>query len=146
MNASELQAYIFSHIPLSAAMQVNVIQATPEFIELRAPLAPNINHRGTAFGGSIVTLATLACWSLLRIRTDDLQPAPRLVVHRSNIEYTKPIPGEFTAVASFPPSVDWQAFLTRYKTWGRARLTLESQILSDEIVAAQFSGEFVALA
>ncbi len=58
MTPSELQTYLHTHIPLSKAMEVEVVQATPDIIELRAPLAPNINHRGTAFGGSISTLAT----------------------------------------------------------------------------------------
>jgi thioesterase domain-containing protein len=145
MTASELQTYLYAHIPLSAAMQVEVVQATPDIIELRAPLAPNINHRGTAFGGSISTLATLACWSLMRVRTDGLEPAPHLVVRRNSVEYLAPILGEIRAMVHFPQDADWAAMQAQYQSKGRARLTLEAQVLSGDTVAARFSGEFVAM-
>lgn len=145
MNRDELQDYLHDRIPLSAAMEVAVLVAGPERVELHAPLAPNINHRGTAFGGSIATLTTLACWSLLRLRTDGLEPAPHLVVHRSNMEYSAPIAGAFTAVACFPPTADWQDFLHHYLEWHRARITLDAYVLSGTQIAARFTGEFVAL-
>jgi len=146
MTPSELQIYLHTHIPLSKAMQVEVVQATPELVELAAPLAPNINHRGTAFGGSISTLATLACWSLLRIRTDDMLPAPHLVVRRNSMEYNAPILGEFRAVVRFPAELDWIRFQAAYASKGRARLKLDAAVVAGDIVAARFSGEFVALA
>lgn len=145
MSPAELQIYLHSHIPLSAAMQVEVVQATPDIIELRAPLAPNINHRGTAFGGSISTLATLACWSLLRVRTDGMQPAPHLVVRRNSVEYIAPALGEIRAIVEFPADADWAAFLAAYTSKGRARVSLAAQVLSGQVVA-RFSGDFVALA
>ncbi|MBS1209148.1 MAG: thioesterase [Proteobacteria bacterium] len=146
MTPSELQTYLQTHIPLSAAMQVEVIQATPDVVELTAPLAPNINHRGTAFGGSISTLATLACWSLLRVRTDGMQPAPHLVVRRNSMEYEAPILGGFRAIVRFPAEVDWPRFQAAYTSKGRARLKLDAEVLTGDVVAARFSGEFVALA
>lgn len=146
MNATELQTYLHSHIPLSAAMQVEVVQATPDIIELRAPLAPNINHRGTAFGGSISTLATLACWSLLRVRTDGMQPAPHLVVRRNSVEYVAPIIGEIRAIVRFPTDADWTGIQAAYANKGRARVKLDAEVLAGEVVAARFTGEFVAMA
>jgi len=107
-NTDDLQAYLATHIPLSTAMQVHVAIAEDNHIELRAPLAPNVNHRGTVFGGSIASLATLACWSLLWVRTRDWEPAPHLVVRRSKIDYDHPAQGEFRAIARIPPEMDWE--------------------------------------
>lgn len=146
MNAAELQTYLHGHIPLSKAMQVEVIHATHDLIELAAPLAPNINHRGTAFGGSISTLATLACWSLLRVRTDGMQPAPHLVVRRSSVEYNAPILGEMRARVHFPADADWPALQAIYTSKGRIRIKLEAEVLSGNTVAARLHGEFVAMA
>ncbi|MDP5240481.1 YiiD C-terminal domain-containing protein [Uliginosibacterium sp. 31-16] len=145
MTPSELQTYLHTHIPLSKAMQVEVVQATPDIIELAAPLAPNINHRGTAFGGSISTLATLACWSLLRVRTDGLQPAPHLVVRRNNVEYIAPAQGEIRAIVRFPTETDWAGFLAAYAGKGRARVKLDAEVLAGDTIAAHFHGEFVAM-
>lgn len=63
MIEADLQAYLHRQIPLSAAMQVSVVSATLDSVVLSAPLAPNINHKYTAFGGSVSALGILAAWS-----------------------------------------------------------------------------------
>ncbi|MDO6384780.1 YiiD C-terminal domain-containing protein [Uliginosibacterium sp. 31-12] len=145
MNNTELQAYLHAHIPLSAAMQVEVREATPEYIELHAPLAPNVNHRGTAFGGSIATLATLAGWSLLRVRLDGMEPLPHLVIQRNTMEFMRPIPGAFSARVHFPADADWPGFQAKLAERGKAKLSLQVEVLSDGAVAARLDGVFVAL-
>src|SRR5581483_6434170 len=64
----EIEQYLHRHIPLSAAMGVRVRAASPERVELAAPLAPNINHHETLFGGSGAAIATLSAWTLVNIR------------------------------------------------------------------------------
>jgi thioesterase domain-containing protein len=63
MNEYELQRYLHERIPLSRAMAVEVRAATAEGVEIYAPLAPNINHRDTVFGGSASAVAILTTWS-----------------------------------------------------------------------------------
>ena len=145
MSPSALQAYLYDHIPLARAMAVEVFRATPDEIVLAAPLAPNVNHRGTAFGGSIATLATLAGWSLLRVRLDAHAPLPHLVIQRSSLDYLHPIDGTFTARVAFPADADWPAFLARLNGKGRARLTLQIEVLCGDTLAARMEGVFVAL-
>ncbi|MGD8828046.1 MAG: YiiD C-terminal domain-containing protein, partial [Gammaproteobacteria bacterium] len=60
-----LSEYLHHSIPLIAHMGVEVCPVGEDGIRLRAPLAPNSNHIGTAFGGSLHGLATLACWGLV---------------------------------------------------------------------------------
>lgn len=143
---AELQDYLTTHIPLSAAMQVRVAIADTLQVELRAPLAANINHRGTVFGGSMSAIATLACWSALWMRTRDWTPAPHLVVRRSKIDYDHPALGEIRAIARIPPELDWDAITRRYAEWQRTRIMLDANVISGSLAAAHFSGEFVALA
>lgn len=52
MDPSYLQDYFHQHIPISAAMGVEVTKAAEDGVNLRAPLQPNINRRRTVFGGS----------------------------------------------------------------------------------------------
>ena len=65
MTPSELQRYLHEHIPLTAAMEVKVVSCGPDAAHLSAPLAPNINHRDTAFGGSASALAPFRYTELL---------------------------------------------------------------------------------
>ena len=63
-QATALQEYLHGRIPISAAMGVRVLAASPESVVLSAPIEPNVNHRETVFGGSAAAVATLAAWTV----------------------------------------------------------------------------------
>lgn len=140
MTATELQDYLYEHIPLSKAMEVTVRDVRP-CVVLDAPLAPNINHRGTGFGGSIATLATLAAWSVVRLIIPE---GVRLVIAREEVDFVAPVTGDFSAIAEVSPE-DAERFLMSLSRRGKARLTVEATVRGDGVACAQFRGQFVAL-
>lgn len=144
MSPEALQAYLHDQIPLSRAMAVEVLEASPDRVELTAPLAPNINMHGTMFGGSVATLALLAAWSVLHLRLEADGLPHQLVVHRTEAEYLAPITGWARAAANLE-GADWQGFRHILDRRGRARLSITSELRSDEGIAARLTGEFVAL-
>lgn len=140
-----LRDYLLTHIPLTAAMGVEVSVESPERVVLAAPLAPNINHQGTAFGGSVAALATLAAWSLVRVRLEDADRAANVVVQRSSMEYCAAIDGALTAVCEFADDGLWQQTIERLDRRGRARLELHSRLEHAGETAARFAGTFVLM-
>lgn len=145
MNGHDLQAYLHEHIPLSRAMQVTVMEISGNSVTLAAPLGPNINHRGTVFGGSVSAVAILAAWSLLHMRLSAAGVDCRLVIQRNSMQYLKPVESEFTARSSMDDMATWEAFLRMLRRKGRARLTVRSVLESGGGKAGEFEGEFVAL-
>lgn len=145
MSPAELETYLHAHIPLSRAMQVSVVQAAPEAVVLSAPLAPNINHRETVFGGSASAVAILAAWSLLHTRLSAEGLASRLVIQRNTMSYEQPIAGTFTATATAPDAEAWQQFMRMFRRKGKARITVVSVLHFAGEVAGCLEGEFVAL-
>lgn len=146
VSPQELEQYLHKHIPLSAAMEASVLSLAEEAVILRAPLAPNINHRDTVFGGSASALAILAAWSLLhyRLRREGIQC--RLVIQRNTMEYELPIAGEFTARSFLTRDGDWSKFTRTLARHGKARVTVTSELEHAGQVVGRFTGEFVALA
>jgi thioesterase domain-containing protein len=142
---TDLEAYLHSNIPLSAAMGVQVKVATPERVLLFAPLRPNINHHRTVFGGSGVVLATLSAWALLHLRLSQEQLDAQLVIQRSSMEYERPIPGDFEAVCGFADETAWQRFRLTLERRGRARMTLNARLLHASHEMGSFVGDFVAM-
>ena len=57
-QAATLSRYMATHLPLAMAMRITVETWDGRQLCLVAPLASNCNDKGTAFGGSLVTLAT----------------------------------------------------------------------------------------
>ena len=145
MNPLELEHYLHEHIPLSAAMQVTVLEASPAQVRLAAPLAPNINHRRTVFGGSAAAVATLAAWALLHLRLTAEGFAGRLVIRRSEMDFEQAIAGEFEAAATAPGDERWQRFRSAVARGRLARIEMRATLSFAGTRAGAFIGEFVAL-
>lgn len=144
-DASDLERYLREHIPLSAAMDVRVREATSGRVTLFAPLAPNINHRETVFGGSAAALAVLAGWALLHVRLRAAGVSARLVIRRSEMSYERPIPGDFTATCELADEAGWSRFRKTLERRGRARIELSAVLMHESRASASFRGEFVAV-
>lgn len=145
MCPNELEKYLHDHIPLSKAMEVGVVQVQADGVILSAPLAPNINHRDTVFGGSASAVAILAAWSLLHTRLADEGIASRLVIQRNTMSYERPIDGTFTAEAAIASTEAWGSFIRMLKRKGKARIRVASVLRFGGEVAGRLEGEFVAL-
>lgn len=143
---SELELYIHQQIPITAAMGVGVIEATVDRVELSAPLAANINHRETVFGGSAAAIATLAAWTLVLVRMRAQQLGGRLVISRNSMEYQKPITDDFTAIATADDLNSWEKFVAGLERKGRGRVVAKSQLILNNVPVAAFEGQFVAMA
>lgn len=146
MNVQELQAYLHEHIPLSAAMQVKVLQASERKVCLQAPLAANINHRDTVFGGSAASVAILAAWTLLYVRFKEEKLPARLVIQHCDVDYTLPIEGDFQAVCEFISEAQWQKARKLFQRRGKTRIQLESCLQINGETLTTMHGDFVALA
>ena len=81
-------------------MGVKVKIATPGRVELAAPLAPNINHHDTVFGGSASALATLSAWTLVHVGLRHANVQAATVIQRNTMSYEEPIHGDFSAVST----------------------------------------------
>lgn len=143
--AAALRGYLHAHIPLSAAMAVEVLDCNFDAIVLQAPLAPNINHRDTVFGGSATALAILACWSLLHWRLQHVGGGGRLVIQRHTMEFGAPIAGDFLARTRPLDAAPWDTFRRTLERRGKARIEVAATLEYDGASVGQFSGEFVAL-
>jgi thioesterase domain-containing protein len=145
VTAAELHGYLHDNIPLARALAVEVLTVTDELVELGAPLAPNRNHRHTAFGGSVAALAILAGWGWLRARLAARAPAPQLVIQRQEMDYLHPIDANFTARCAAAPAAAWQRFERSLAARDRARLELVVEVWCRGRRAASFRGTYVAL-
>jgi thioesterase domain-containing protein len=135
--------YLHAQIPLTRAMEVRVVQHDAAQLVLTAPLAPNHNHLGTAFGGSLSALATLAGYALLWLELRD--NTAHVVIRRSSLQFHRPVRGELRAHCRAPDPAILTVFRETFTRKGKARLELRVEIIEDGQVAVEFTGTFVAL-
>lgn len=141
-----LGPYLREHIPLSAALGVEVVDASPARVHVHAPLAPNLNHRRTAFGGSISAVAILAGWGLLWVRLRGITAGHHIVIHSNSVSYLAPVEDDFEAVCLPPGAAVWERFLRTLERRGKARLDLHAEVRAGGVLAAEFRGRYVVLA
>jgi thioesterase domain-containing protein len=145
-RAAELEAYLHAQIPVSRAMAMRVTRADRTGVVLCAPLAPNINHRQTFFGGSAASLATLAAWALAHERVREESGLDvHVVIQRSSMEYLEPAATEVSAECVSPPDKHWDRLLRSVRRWGKGRIRLTVQLHAEGAIVGSFEGEFVAL-
>ncbi|MGY2293396.1 YiiD C-terminal domain-containing protein [Pseudomonas sp. SDO528_S397] len=141
-----LESILHHDIPLTREMGLTVLDWQAGQLQLGLPLAPNVNHKSTMFGGSLYCGAVLAGWGWLhlRLREDGVQGG-HIVIQEGQISYPLPVTGDAVAVCEAPPETVWKRFVATYQRYGRARLTLQTWIVnqgSDEQAVA-FSGQYV---
>lgn len=145
-RAAALEAYLNAQIPISRAMGMRVLRADRESVVLRAPLAANINHRQTFFGGSAASLATLAAWALAHERVREESGLDvHVVIQRSSLEYLEPAAAEVEAECVAPTDEHWQRLLRSVRRWGRGRIRLAVELRAQGAIVGSFEGDFVAL-
>ncbi len=145
MKAGAVEKYLHEHIPLSKAMGVEVLEATLQGVTLSAPLSPNINHRGTVFGGSAAAVAILAAWTLLYLRLKNEQIEGNLVIQKSATSYESPITDRFTATSSLHDPAAWGRFIATFRKRNRARIRVASILHCNGGKVGKLDGDFVAM-
>jgi thioesterase domain-containing protein len=142
----ELERSMLEGIPIARAMQLHVLEYDGNRLALSAPLAPNVNDKGCAFGGSLVSLTTLAAWGLINLKLAEAGEGADVYVQDSSIEYLAPVWDELVAEASAESNESWQDFLGGLAAQGKARIRMTAEVSGAEggLVALRFSARFVA--
>jgi thioesterase domain-containing protein len=144
---SELQSLILSEIPLARAMELSLREYDGTRLTIAAPLAPNINDKGCAFGGSLVSLMTLAGWSVVVLKLKELARDCDVYVQDSSVRYLAPVWSDLAAIAQLAEEETWDAFAQSLAQRGRARATVSCRVpLDDGRDACAMQGRFVAIA
>jgi thioesterase domain-containing protein len=145
VTTRDVEAYLHQHIPISVAMEVSVLTCDATGATLAAPLAPNINHRATVFGGSASAVAILAAWTWLHFRLREAGQPSRLVIQGNTMDYLAPIAGNFESHCAAPPSEIVEKFLRTLSRHGKARIAVAAELTCDGKKVATFRGDYVAV-
>ncbi|MBX2986877.1 MAG: YiiD C-terminal domain-containing protein [Bdellovibrionaceae bacterium] len=144
MTPREFTQRLHERIPLSAAMGIEVSEFSPQRVLLSAPLKANINHVGSVFGGSIYSAGALACYTMFQAVAGAERPlTDDLVIQHGQIQYLKPVRGDFQVEASRPDEDLIRRFFDQLDRIGKGRLEVRARVLYQGEVCAQFAGRYV---
>ena len=139
-----LQDRIAGEFNLARHIGVVVESADDSAVVMRAPLAPNANYKGTAFGGSLYSLAVLAGWAWVTRYLAARGLCADAVIQESSVRFLAPVRGELRASAAAPAEVEISKFRRMLQRAGRGRIRLRVEIVCGHTLSTLFEGVFAA--
>lgn len=134
-------------MPPVAAMAVGIEHYDGTCLRLHAPLERHVNDKGSAFGGSLASLMTLAGWGLVTLQVRAAGLEADVFVADSQIDYLVPLFADLRAEARLQGEGDWSGFVAALRGRGRARETLVAEVqLPDGGIACRCRARYVAIA
>ncbi len=140
-----LQQTLEDEIPLTQHLELRVLSYDEQGLTLGAPLAPNINHKRTAFAGSLNSVVTLAGWGLLWLILQEQELHARVVIQDSSCSYLRPVSEDFTAFCEKPTPAEIAKMVEALGKRGRARIELCVEVRNATGVAVLFTGRYVMM-
>ncbi|WP_349817462.1 YiiD C-terminal domain-containing protein [Burkholderia contaminans] len=140
-NVRDIEKYLIKAMPMTESIGFGIRSFSKLKVEISAPLDKNINHCGTAFGGSISVLAILSAWCLVWANVRDESFEGDVIICSQSIKFTNSISGDIHSISDSRHS-DWHDFRRKIARRGSAKIDVTSRIYSNEIEAATFSGSF----
>ena len=114
---------------------------------LRAPLAANVNDKGCAFGGSLVSLMTLAGWGLVSARLRAAGAEADVFVADSQVRYRAPLYADLEARARIEGDVSTEAMAAQLHRDGRVAVQVAARVcLPEGGDAVRMQARYVAIA
>lgn len=144
-NPEQFLVWLKTQIPLLNHMGLGELEYDGKRLVLPAELAPNINDKGTGFGGSLATLATISGWCLTTLLLREQSLDCDVMIRDCEMQYIAPITNDFYAQVVVPSTLGVDSFLLRLKEKGRARLALDVSVKQNGIVALKMTGNYVAI-
>jgi thioesterase domain-containing protein len=135
-----LEARWHAEIPISAAMGIAVAGFAGRHLDLRAALEPNVNVHGTAFAGSLFSVAALCGWGLVHLQLQRQDLDGDIVFVEGRIRCLKPVREDVTARCAWGSEAE--VVLDGLPRTGRGRFVLTTRLDCADGLAAEFSGEY----
>ncbi len=145
MTLDQITAYVHAAMPITRSLGARVEAYDGASVRIAAPLAPNLNHFATAYGGSLAAIAILSGWVLVDLQLRDRGIANRLVIQRSVFDFAAPVDGDFSAASVLPPAATWSRFLATLARHHTARVTIATTIACASGVRGRQEGTYVAI-
>jgi thioesterase domain-containing protein len=140
----QLEQTLANEIPISQAMNFEVVSWKEDRLTMLMPLEPNKNHQFSAFAGSLNALCTIVGWGTIFMLLGREGLSGNIVIRRGKIRFLRPVVTSDIVARGLPIDADELAFcfdLMRSK--GKTKLEIESEIADEAGPLVKFTGSYV---
>ena len=125
-------------------MQFKIEQYNKKELISMAPLAININDKGTAFGGSLSTITIISSWSMCWLISQELgYDSKNIVVIKNTNSYLKPVTKDIHCYTMKPSKKEIEIFKEKLENKRSASLKIVSKIIENGETCVEFDGVYI---
>lgn len=140
----ELKDKLYSKIPMTKYMQMDIDSIKDNNLITIAPLAPNINDKNTGFAGSLSTLVTISAWSVCYLKVKELGYLDAMIaVIKSDTAYRAPVTKDIICYTEMPNEKQIELLKNKLKNKKSASIKINSKIIQDGNICVEYSGFYI---
>lgn len=139
------QQWLSDAIPMVRALGISEVTRQGDTLIWELSLQPNLNDKGTGFGGALTAQTTLQgwCWVTLWLRERGL--ARDVVVAEATQRFLAPVTGDYRLVCT-PDDPNGPAQLAgKLAERGKGRISLTHQLYCGETLCLEANGSYAVL-
>src|SRR5690554_8206547 len=121
IDTSNFLSWLKTQIPLLEHLGIDCLSWDGTSLAIPTPLAPNVNDKGTGFGGSQAAIATVAGWCLTTLLLKEQGLEADVVIADSHLQYLRPVTADFSTRVSLPDAAAGDELLLRLPQAGKGK-------------------------
>lgn len=137
---------IHQDIPLTAAMHWQIDQIDNQGLKASAPLTPNINDKGTFFGGSSSALMTISGWAFIKFNLEQRGLQHDVVIHKNQNAWLKPQNDTLHMSVEGSQTIDWSQVSEKLSQNKNIRIRLQCQAGHGDDVTTTMKADYAIIA
>ncbi|TFH86358.1 thioesterase [Billgrantia azerbaijanica] len=132
-------------IPLVEHLGIRGMHREDDALIWNVALAPNLNDKGTGFGGALTAQTTLLgwCWTTLWLRERGY--ARDVVVAEASQRFLAPVTGDYRLICTPESEAGPEQLEKRLKARGKGRIALVQRLWCDDTLCLEARGDYAVL-
>jgi thioesterase domain-containing protein len=146
MKLLEFQKFLHEQIPLTKQMELEIVDFNKNEISLTSPLAPNINDKGSVFGGSSSALQIISAWSLIKLNCLKNSIDADIVIYKNNTKWQKPLFEDITVTSRFDKLTSFDEIKLQIKANKKVFInTISKALTKNKEVCSEMMAQYVLI-
>ncbi len=139
------QQWLSDAIPMVSALGISDMSSQGDQLTWQLALAPNLNDKGTGFGGALSAQTTLQgwCWVTLWLREQGL--ARDVVVAEATQRFLAPVNDDYRLVCAPTVPEGVSQLVQKLEERGKGRIALTHQLYCGETLCLEANGNYAVL-
>tara|TARA_R110001606_G_scaffold97816_5_gene215895 strand:- start:2827 stop:3348 length:522 start_codon:yes stop_codon:yes gene_type:complete len=144
-DLNAFQQWLSDAIPMVNALGISEVTREGDTLTWQLALEPNLNDKGTGFGGALTAQTTLQgwCWVTLWLRERGI--AQDVVVAEASQRFLAPVNGDYRLVCVPADPEGPTQLASKLAERGKGRIALTHQLYCGETLCLEANGSYAVL-